>query len=129
MDEPEQAWAAEDFLDRPNIVVIADLPIRHGVLLMRFASDEAEILTLAVILDARRQGLGRALLDRALSVARERGAARLFLEVRLGNRAARALYAAAGFAETGRRRDYYAVPGGGREDALILVNPLVGDAA
>jgi ribosomal-protein-alanine N-acetyltransferase len=40
----------------------------------------------------------------------------MFLEVAEANAAARALYAAAGFAEVGRRRRYYADGG----DALVL---------
>ncbi|MFN8091404.1 MAG: hypothetical protein U0599_04125 [Vicinamibacteria bacterium] len=39
------------------------------------------------------------------------------LGVRASNAPARALYAAAGFREAGRRRDYYSAP---VEDALLL---------
>jgi ribosomal-protein-alanine N-acetyltransferase len=45
-----------------------------------------------------------------------RGAAAMFLEVSDRNLPARALYAAAGFAEVGRRRRYYA----DGSDALVL---------
>jgi [ribosomal protein S18]-alanine N-acetyltransferase len=42
------------------------------------------------------------------------------LEVRAGNAAALALYAAEGFGETARRPGYY----GGREDAVLMEKPL-----
>nr|WP_306302917.1 ribosomal protein S18-alanine N-acetyltransferase [Pseudoroseomonas cervicalis] len=91
-----------------------------GFILLRVAADESEILTLAVHPAARRQGLGLALLETAMAAALARGAARLFLEVSVANDGARALYAAAGFAEAGRRRRYY--PDG--SDALVLSRGL-----
>ena len=78
--------------------------------------DEGEILTLAVAQEMRGARLGARLLDALLDFAIERGAARVFLEVRPSNAAARALYARRGFSEVGRRRAYYR----DGEDALIL---------
>ncbi|WP_419895864.1 ribosomal protein S18-alanine N-acetyltransferase [Roseomonas sp. USHLN139] len=92
------------------------LAAEAGFILARVAADEAEILTLAVHPAARRQGLAMALLETTALAAAARGAAALFLEVSAGNAAAQALYAAAGFAEVGRRRRYY--PDG--SDALVL---------
>jgi ribosomal-protein-alanine N-acetyltransferase len=48
----------------------------------------------------------------------------MFLEVAEDNAAALALYTAAGFATTGRRRAYYRRPGGLLVDALMLRSPL-----
>ena len=93
---------------------------RGGMVLARVAADEAEILTLAVDSAARRQGLGRALMGRAMHTAAGRGAASMVLEVAEGNAGARALYAGLGFAEVGRRRGYYA----GGMDALIMRAPV-----
>lgn len=87
-----------------------------GFILARVAADESEILTLAVDPAARRSGLGRALVERSMAEAATRGAAMMYLEVSELNAAARALYAACGFVEIGRRRRYY----GGRTDALVL---------
>ena len=47
--------------------------------------------------DARRSGLGRALVEAALDRARERGCRRIELDVNEDNAAARALYEACGF--------------------------------
>lgn len=91
-----------------------------GLVLARVAADEAEVLTLAVLPGLRGRGVGRALLGRAMATASGQGALAMFLEVGEDNAPARALYAAAGFAEVGRRPRYY--PGGG--DALLLRRDL-----
>jgi len=80
----------------------------EGFVLGRVQADEAEILTLAVLPEARRKGLGRALLDGLLTEAALRGALEVFLEVAADNAPAKALYAHAGAAEVGRRPRYYA---------------------
>ena len=78
--------------------------------------DEGYIDNVAVRPDCRRQGIA----DRLLDVFCRFGAANLSfltLEVRPSNTAAVALYEKHGFAEAGRRRDYYENP---KEDALLL---------
>jgi [ribosomal protein S18]-alanine N-acetyltransferase len=78
----------------------------------------------------RRQGIGRALLGRFLSDARARGAEQCFLEVRVSNSPAIALYAREGFVPVARRIGYYPAPGAGagaREDALVLRRVLARD--
>ncbi len=87
-----------------------------GFILVREAAGEAEILTLAVAPRARRQGLGRTLVDAAIA---RLGSADLFLEVAADNIAAIALYQQNGFTQAGVRRGYYARPGGA-VDALLL---------
>lgn len=93
-------------------------------LLGRAVAGEAELLTLAVAPESRRLGLGRKLLARFLYQARLRGAASAFLEVAEDNAAARALYAAQGFAELGRRPAYYARPDGTRIAAIVMQRAL-----
>ena len=78
---------------------------------------EYEIENLAVGLPWQRQGLAAKLLHELMTRARSRRAAKIFLEVRESNAAARALYAAAGFHESGRRSGYYSKPD---EDAILL---------
>ena len=114
---PQDAWGPDALrlmLEMPGAFGL--LAAEAGFILARVAADEAEILTLAVHPAARRQGLAMALLETTALAAAARGAAALFLEVSAGNAAAQALYAAAGFAEVGRRRRYY--PDG--SDALVL---------
>ena len=49
---------------------------------------EAQLLNLSVVPESRREGLGRALLMQFIDDARRLYAEQLFLEVRVGNRAA-----------------------------------------
>lgn len=120
-------WATADFLalgGPPRVALICDDACRAGVLILRMAADEAEILNFGVVPAARRRGLGTELLAAAEEVARDHSMARIFLEVAADNLPARGLYAAQGFTEVARRARYYARPGGGRTDALVLRKTL-----
>lgn len=87
--------------------------------IMSVAGDESHILNLCVRATSQRGGLGRALLEHLLQVAREHHCHTVLLEVRPSNDAALRLYEGMGFSRVGLRRAYY--PGrNGREDALIL---------
>ena len=88
-----------------------------GYVVAMVAGPEAEIADLAVSPDARRRGIGRALIDRLLADLEAEGVTAVFLEVRESNRAARALYESRAFHGVGRRRGYYRLP---LEDALLL---------
>ncbi|HEY4342729.1 MAG TPA: GNAT family N-acetyltransferase [Parvibaculum sp.] len=79
-----------------------------GFVIARIAADEAEILTVAVDISHRGQGLGRKLMEAAAAFALASGAAALFLEVADDNVAALALYERLGFVTVGMRPDYYA---------------------
>jgi len=94
-----------------------------GFALSRLLIDEAELLLLAVEPHARGHGVGRALIERTVAIAAEKGAHRLLLEVRDGNHALD-LYTEAGFGEIGRRRDYYRGLDGTARDALTLARPI-----
>lgn len=124
-------WTAAEFA-----ALLAEPPVfatlaETGFALGRVVADEAELLTIAVAPEARRQGEGRALLDGFLRTARARGAETAFLEAAADNAAALALYRWSGFAEAGRRRGYYHSPGNPPVDALVMVKSLAahGDAA
>lgn len=114
---PWDAAAFEALLAQTGVFV---LEAPDGFILLRAVADEAEVLTLAVRPAARRSGQGAGLVEQGAAAAATRGATRLFLEVAQDNVPALALYARAGFAETGRRPGYYARPDGGRQDALVL---------
>jgi ribosomal-protein-alanine N-acetyltransferase len=96
-----------------------------GVLLgwagVRVLADEAEILTVGVVPEGRRQGTARRLIAALLDAARAGGAADVFLEVRVDNEAARALYESEGFASVGMRPGYY---DSGRVDAVVMHREL-----
>lgn len=86
--------------------------------------DEMHLLNLTVrpILEGR--GHGRFMLDALCGIARQRGAGLLWLEVRLSNARARALYERYGFRSVGLRRRYYPAQQGRREDAVVMSLPL-----
>jgi ribosomal-protein-alanine N-acetyltransferase len=114
---PDDPWGAGAFqiqLEMHGVIGLMD--DRGGLLLMRVTLDEAEILTVGVLPHLHRQGIAGGLLRTAMAQARDAGALSMFLEVDIGNQAARALYARAGFREVGRRRRYYA----NGADALVL---------
>ena len=113
-------WSAAEFqallADPANFLLTRE----SGFLLGRTILDEAELLTLAIAPEARRQGIGAALLAGFETRAQARGAATAFLEVASDNAAAQALYAGKGWQNAGCRRDYY----GGGTDAVVMLKPL-----
>jgi len=88
-----------------------------GYVVAHSAAAEGEILNLGVAAAHRRQGIGRALVERVLEALAERGVRTVYLEVRASNAAARQLYESLGFAEVARRARYYRRP---VEDAVVL---------
>lgn len=114
---PDEAWGWEVMavhLGLPGTFGLLDE--RGGMLLVRLAADESELLTLAVQPHRRREGVAARLLRSAMAEARTRGASVMFLEVATNNDPARSLYTRAGFTEVGRRPRYYA----DGLDALVL---------
>lgn len=83
--------------------------------------EELRINNIAVREDWRGRSVGRALLRRMIQDGRLAGCRIALLEVRPSNLVARALYESEGFAQVGRRKDYYRVE---REDALVLALEL-----
>jgi len=125
-------WSQRDFRDcvtsDATFLVAETAEGVAGYLVALDAADEGEILNLAVAPGGRRHGIGRALVDHALGSLARRGVRQVYLEVRESNAPARALYAAHGFREVGRRAQYYRRP---VEDAVILRAAIVaaeGDA-
>lgn len=90
----------------------------QGFLIGRAIAGEAEVLTLATHPAARGQGIGGRLVADFLARA-AKAADTAFLEVAADNAAAIRLYVAAGFAQVGRRRGYYA-----GADALVMRRDL-----
>jgi ribosomal-protein-alanine N-acetyltransferase len=79
--------------------------------------EEAHITNIAVDPDYRRLGLGRLMLETMFDRAREHGATRMTLEVRVSNITAQSLYKKLGFTERGIRKGYYTDI---QEDAIIM---------
>jgi ribosomal-protein-alanine N-acetyltransferase len=90
-----------------------------GFLIAVVVEPEAELESIAVA--RQRRGTGRRLMQALVEQLEQAGVTRIFLEVRASNQAARGLYQALGFSETGRRRAYYADP---VEDAVLMSRPV-----
>ncbi len=95
----------------------------QGFVMAWTAAGDAELLTVAVVPEARRAGVGASLVTAAGVAALVRGAASMHLEVAETNAAARALYAKLGYEEAGRRHAYYAGEGG-YVDAIVMRRTL-----
>lgn len=94
-----------------------------GFIVIWQVEDEAHIGTIAVDSAFRRGGVARALIRAGLGQAYDRGARKVFLEVRAGNLPAQALYHSLGFVNFDLRKKYYA---DNHEDAVVmLLDPLV----
>ena len=116
-------WSEAEFRE---LLAMSDTFLLHrpdAFLLGRSLAGEAELLTLAVAPEDRRRGAARLLTGEFAATSRRTGALTAFLEVAEDNRPARALYAAAGWHEAGRRRGYYA-PG---LDAIVMRLDLTAD--
>ncbi|OUS13212.1 ribosomal-protein-alanine N-acetyltransferase [Gammaproteobacteria bacterium 53_120_T64] len=89
-----------------------------GFLIFNQVLDEAELLNIAVKSSFQGEGLGACLLDYCLAEIAAT-ALSLFLEVRVSNFPAIALYEGRGFRHVGERKAYYHGESG-REDAWIM---------
>lgn len=94
-----------------------------GFVVLSSVLDEVHLLNIAVAPAWQRRGLAWAALRELIAHYRQTGMQYLYLEVREGNAAARALYRQLGFAEVGERKHYYRSPGG-RENAILMTLPL-----
>jgi ribosomal-protein-alanine N-acetyltransferase len=78
---------------------------------------DADVQTIAVLPEARRTGLGRALMGQMIAEARRRGVREVFLEVRADNPGAQRLYQSLSFEGIAVRPRYY-MPDG--VDAVVM---------
>ena len=95
-----------------------------GFALARIVADKCELLSLGVAPNWRGLGIGGGLFDAAMVRACALNAARFYLEVAEDNAPAIALYQQTGFAEIGRRKNYYRRKSGRTCDALVMERSL-----
>ena len=79
--------------------------------------DEGQITNIAVLPSARGKGYGSKLTKQLINECFSRGMHEIFLEVRISNLDALAMYRNFGFSVKGIRKDYYSEP---TEDAYIM---------
>jgi ribosomal protein S18 acetylase RimI-like enzyme len=101
--EENAARIAELIAGGDTEVLLAGPARPYGLAVLRFRpalwsrSDECYLAELYIVPDRRRQGLGRALMESAMRLARERGATYMDLGTAETDVAARALYESLGF--------------------------------
>ena len=116
-----------EVLAAPSTVALAAETgsILSGYAVARSVADSAEILTFGVLPRFHRRGIARELLRELLARLGSAGVTEVWLEVRISNWPARALYQSSGFRVAGMRRAYYRLP---IEDALVYRLLLSGGA-
>ncbi|MBY6264739.1 GNAT family N-acetyltransferase [Azospirillum sp. 412522] len=127
-DDPWDEGSVATLSAPPSGFAVVALDARDepvGFVMARVAAEDAEILAIGVLPQARRGGTGRLLVEAAVTGSRNLGATALFLEVAEDNPAAWSLYKASGFFSVGRRPGYYKRPDG-RVAALVLRRNLDG---
>jgi [ribosomal protein S18]-alanine N-acetyltransferase len=108
----------EAFQSQPGAILLARENERLvGFVVGRQAAEEVEILNLAVRPEARRRGVGKALVLALLRALGGECQGKVFLEVRESNAAGIAFYRSLGFEQIGRRGEYYCNPS---EAAVVL---------
>jgi [ribosomal protein S18]-alanine N-acetyltransferase len=118
-------WPAADiaaFCGGSNRLVLKAMngAVLLGFTVLQFAADEAEILTVAVAREAQRRGAGLAMMEKAISICKERLVSCIYLEAAEGNGPALGLYEKFGFSTFTRRRNYYQPASPAPETALIM---------
>lgn len=91
-----------------------------GFVLCWLIEDQCDLLSMGVLPENRRDGVGLMLLDYAVANARSLGAKHLMLEVNINNTAAHTLYEAQGFEKFSTRKDYYTNADGSKADAVCM---------
>lgn len=95
-----------------------------GYVGMTYAADEGEITNIAVFPEYRRAGIAALLMEKLADESRELGVTAVFLDVRVSNEPAIALYKKQGYELCGTRKRFYDLP---TEDAYIFRRDLIYD--
>lgn len=106
---PYRAYFIAESLQEQGRVVCGYAGISLGL--------DSDVMTVGVVAEARRLGVGDVLVEAMIDIAAEAGADRVFLEVRESNVPAQKLYAKHGFEHIGRVRGYFRNP---VEDAVTM---------
>lgn len=121
----EFPWTRGNFVDSLAAGYAARLLYdERGALLGYFIAmsgvEEMHLLNITTAPAHQHRGHARFMLDALAELCRQRGARRLWLEVRRSNPRAQSIYRQRGFVQVGVRKGYYPAPGGQREDALVM---------
>lgn len=117
-------WTRGNFVDTLKSGYHARLLLADEELLGYYVAmqgvDEVHLLNITVSPDHQHQGWGRVMLDALALWSRGLSAQWLWLEVRVSNTRAIAIYEAHGYRRVGLRKNYYPAGSGQREDAVVM---------
>jgi ribosomal-protein-alanine N-acetyltransferase len=91
-----------------------------GYFIVMTVLDEVHLLNITVAPQHQGQGWAKLMLDALDLWARQRKAQWIWLEVRVSNERARAVYQQHGYGEVGHRKNYYPAHNGQRENAVLM---------
>ena len=103
---PNKPWSADDFRDLKQSgceIIMSE----NGFIVYRIVVDEAEIITIGVNPEKRRQGIASAMIRIIEKTIKNQGVKKIFLEVATNNIAGQKLYENCGFRTVGLRPKYY----------------------
>lgn len=115
---PEHPWSSDDFRDLQNSgceIIMSE----NGFIVYRSVTDEAEIITIGVNPEMRRQGIASAMIGIIENTLKNQGIKKIFLEVSSTNIPGQKLYENFGFKRVGLRPKYY-----GDSDAILMSKEL-----
>ena len=98
---------AASFNDNCKVIGIYYKKELVGFSVISIVFDDCELFTIGVIPSCQGLGLGKALMEKSMSYAKELGAKQCFLEVRVSNEVAINMYKSFGFEVNGLRKNYY----------------------
>ena len=103
---PNHPWSPDDFRDlkQSGCEIIMS---QNGFIVYRIVLDEAEIITIGVNPEMRRQGIASAMIGIIKKNIKNQGVKKIFLEVAANNIPGQKLYENHGFNRVGLRPKYY----------------------
>ncbi len=125
-----KGWGAlefESFFERAGVFAAMAYHKDHkpvGFVLCWLIEDQCDLLSMGVLEEYRRDGVGLMLLDYAMENAASLGAKYMMLEVNVNNTAAQTLYESHGFEKFSTRKDYYTNVDGTLADAVCMRKAL-----
>ena len=115
---PNKPWSESDFMELKNsgCEIVAS---ENGFIVWRVTTDEAEIITIGVAPEMRRNGIAETMIILMEQELKKQNVVNVFLEVSEVNSAAIKLYEKMGFSAAGKRPKYY-----DGVDAIIMKKAL-----
>lgn len=117
-------WSRQNFRDALassyGIEVMQLDQVNIAFFVVLIVLDEAHLLNFGVDPGYQNRGMGQLCMHYLIKYVRERSCRKIFLEVRSSNLKAYAVYKKFSFKKIGERKNYYALPSGGRENAIVM---------